>query len=140
MVLVTFDISEETMRHILVSSLVLSASLLPAAAIAVTPEAPGNAAQNVRISTGVVAPSLISAVNVVPPNQALSKFVPTSAQVGLDVTVDTQGQAQDVHVRQSLTPEWDASVVAAVKQFHFRPATLDGQAFAAKLHLLVDLR
>lgn len=128
------------MRRILASSLLLSASLLPAAAIAATPEAPGNAAQNVRISTGVIAPRLISAVNVVPPTTALSKSVPTPAQVGLEVVVDAQGQAQDVHVRQSLTPEWDASVIAAVKKFHFQPATLDGQPFDAKLHLLVDLR
>lgn len=128
------------MRRIIASTLLISASLLPAAAFAATPEAPGNAAQNVRISTGVVAPSLLSAVNVVPPSTALAKSVPTPAQVGLDVTVDANGQAQDVQVRRSLTPEWDASVVAAVKQFHFRPATLDGQPFAAKLHLLVDLR
>jgi hypothetical protein len=140
MVMVTSDVLEEIMRRIFASSLLLSASLLPAAAIAATPEAPGNAAQNVRISTGVVAPHLISAVNVVPPTTALAKSVPTPAQVGLDVVVDAQGQAQEVHVRQSLTPEWDASVVTAVKQFHFRPATLDGQPFAAKLHLLVDLR
>ena len=128
------------MRRILASSLLLSASLLPAAALAATPEAPGNAAQNVRISTGVVAPHIVSSVNVVPPTTAVSKSVPVPAQVGLDVTVDASGLAQDVKVRQSLTPEWDASVVAAVKQFHFRPATLDGQPFATKLHLLVDLR
>ncbi|MFC5863169.1 energy transducer TonB [Acidicapsa dinghuensis] len=103
------------------------------------PETPGNAAQNVRISTRVIAPHLISATNVVPPTTTVSKAVPVPARVGLDVTVGANGKAQNVKVRQSLTPEWDASVIAAVKQFHFTPATLDGQPFATKLHLIVDL-
>lgn len=127
------------MRRILASSLVLSASLLPAAAFAAKPDG-SITTHNVRVSTGVIAPTVLSAISVVPPSSMLAQSVPTPAHVGLDVTVDDQGQAKDIRVIQSLTPDWDANVVEAVRQFHFRPAKLDGQPFPMQIHLIVNIQ
>src|SRR5580658_7926094 len=113
------------MRRIIQVSSLLPALLLSAAALAALPATDASAQQNLRVSTGVVAPLVLNSVAVVPPASTLSQAVPMPAEVGLLVHVSATGQAQTIQVVKSLTPDWDARVIAAVRQFQFRPATLD---------------
>ena len=53
------------------------------------------------------------------------------------LNVDENGNAQNVQVIKSPSPVLDAPVAAAVRQFRFRPATLDNQPVATDLTLTV---
>ena len=127
------------MRRILVATSMLSLLLLPAAALASQPQTDASASQNLRVSTGVVAPTVVDSVAVAPPTSALADAIPMPAEVGLLVNVSATGQAQTIQVVKSLTPEWDARVIDAVRQFHFRPASLDNQPIAATMRLTVNI-
>jgi TonB family protein len=128
------------MRRSFVSSFLLPALLLPAAAIASTPTPEASSVtRTVRVSTGVIAPTVIYSIPVVPPSNSIAAALPINTQVGLKVTVDKNGMAENIRVVNSLTPEWDASVVAAVRQFRFRPAQLDNQVIPMDIHLLVNI-
>jgi TonB family protein len=50
----------------------------------------------------------------------------------VEITVDAQGNIVDRVIVQSLGPAVDAKVIAALADWHFRPATRDGAAIASK--------
>ena len=50
----------------------------------------------------------------------------------VEITIDDAGNVVEKAVIQSLTPAIDSKVLAAVAQWHFRPATSDGVAIASK--------
>jgi protein TonB len=50
----------------------------------------------------------------------------------VEITIDDKGNVVERSVVQSLSPNVDSKVLAAVEKWHFRPATRDGVAIASK--------
>lgn len=50
----------------------------------------------------------------------------------VEITIDEQGNIVQETVTQGISPGIDAKVLAAVRQWHFRPATRDGVAIASR--------
>jgi TonB family protein len=125
------------MRRILIASLLLS-PLATTAALASQPATDATASTQVtRISTGVVAPKLIGASNVAIPLDAYDTVLPKQVEVGVNLNVDENGNAQNVLIARPFNRDLDARVVAAVQKFHFRPASLDHQNIPVSLNLTV---
>ena len=127
------------MRYILASSLVLSSLFLPVAAHANQPSEDATATTHTpRISTGVVAPTLLKSIGISVPYGLPMDAIPVDAQIGLSLTVDERGQPQDIHVVKGINSFWNARVVEAVSKFHYRPGTIDNQAVPVDVNLTVD--
>jgi TonB family protein len=128
------------MRYILASTIMLSSMLFPAAAnassIADDVSAP---TQNLRISTGVIAPTLDESISIQLPEGLTKSLVPVDSKVGLSLTVDSNGRPQNVKVVKSVNPFWDARVVAAVQNSHFHPGTIDQEPIPVDMDLTVTL-
>ncbi len=128
------------MRYIIASTIMLSSMLFPAVANAssssddVTAPTP-----NLRVSTGVIAPSLVGSIAIDLPDGLLQSFVPMDAQVGLSLTVDSKGNPQNVKVVKSSNPYWDARVVDAIQKSHFRPGKVDNTPIPIDLDLTVEV-
>jgi TonB family protein len=93
-----------------------------------------------RISTGVIEAKLIKQHET---GLSVADFYPTdlsTEKMVLHFTVDENGVPQNVKVVKSINPEVDAHVVAAVQQYRYRPAMLDGQAVASDLNLNMNFR
>jgi TonB family protein len=127
------------MRRILAISLLLPSLFLPAAAKASTPVDDATASTPLRVSTGVIPPALIDSVNLSVPSGFEDFFVPTGAEVGLTFTVDEKGIPQNIQVVKSYSPFWDARVVDAVRQFRYRPGSVDNQPAAVDVNLTVNI-
>src|ERR1700690_1033137 len=115
------------MRRILIASLLLS-PLVTTAAFASKPATDATASTQItRVSTGVVAPKLLGAESIVIAQDAYDSVLPKQVQVGVNLNVDENGNAQNVQIARPFNRDLDARVIAAVQKFHFRPATLDHQ-------------
>ena len=123
------------MRRILIASVLLSPLFFTAAAVAsqTATEAPASTPAR-PISTGVKQAHVLYSPNIDLPASAI---LPNDAEFVLKLNVDENGKPQDVEVVKSLNPDVDASVAAAVRQFRFRPATLDKQPIATDMTLTV---
>ncbi|SNS39598.1 oligo-1,6-glucosidase [Granulicella rosea] len=144
------------MRMSLLAGVVLSSVVLPVANAALLPAllqahltspsataasnatAATAATSNLRISTGVTAPVVISTTDVRYMPHALDT-IPADSKVELSLQVDEKGLPKDIKVVKSVNPSVDESVVAAVSAYRFRPATLDNQPVAIQVKLNVVL-
>jgi len=128
------------MRASLVSTLLLGSILFPVAAVASQTKADASlSTTNLRVSTGVVAPAILRTTQVTVPQGVAYSDIPEGAQVGLLLTVDKNGAPEDIQVVRSLNASWDASVVSAVRQFRFRPGTIDNQPIPVDVNLTVTI-
>jgi TonB family protein len=133
------------MRNLLVASLLISPVLLSGAAVAATPkaevkaEAPANT-QSHRISTGLVAPEIVDPASIRVFSGDMPVMAPSEGKVVLSMNIDANGRAQDIKILKSFAPEVDAHVVASVSKAQFHPATLDKQAVACDMNLVVVVR
>ncbi|HUB00536.1 MAG TPA: TonB family protein [Terracidiphilus sp.] len=128
------------MRTSLVSTLLLGSILFPVAAVASQTKADASlSTTNLRVSTGVVAPAILRTTQVTVPQGVAYSDIPEGAQVGLLLTVDKNGAPEDIQVVRSLNASWDASVVSAVRQFRFRPGTIDNQPIPVDVNLTVTI-
>jgi|HubBroStandDraft_5_1064220.scaffolds.fasta_scaffold566649_1 TonB family protein len=132
------------MRNLLVASLLLSPVLLSAAVSAqpkgeVKADAPANT-QTHRTSTGITAPQIVDPNSIRVYSTDMPLVAPSEGKVELSLNVDANGRAQDIKVVKSFAPEVDAHVVASVSKAQFRPATLDKQAVACDMNLVVVVR
>jgi TonB family protein len=126
------------MRRILIASLLLVPSLFPAAAVATQPKDDSSALTQVRrISSGVTSPLIVNTANVSFPPDTFDRVLPKETQVVLQLNIDEKGRAQDIQVVKSANPAVDERVIAAVRQFRWRPATLDKQAIPIDVTLKV---
>jgi len=130
------------MRRILVASLLSSFAL---AATAATPHptsnpAPSPQATVTRVTTGIAGPQLSSAATIHIPGDAMLDTFPNPARMLVRVDLDSTGNATHIQVLRSLTPSIDAQVIAAVRQFRWRPATLDNQAIPLAVNLNVEVQ
>lgn len=127
------------MRSILTTGLVFSSLLLPAAAFANQPADDASATPTTRVSTGVIAPSLLVPADLAVPQGLPTDAIPVDAQVGLTLVVDENGQPQDIHVVKGINPFWDARIVDTVSKFHYRPGTIDAKPIPVDLNLTVNI-
>ena len=126
------------MRHLLAASIMLSSMLIPAVANA-SPSTDDVTAPtaNLRVSTGVVAPTLTQSLNIPVPDGIAQTFIPANAEVGLSFTVDSAGKASDVKITKPTNSYWDARVVEAIQNSHFRPGTIDNEPIPMDVNLTV---
>jgi hypothetical protein len=92
----------------------------------------------IRISTGVVAPKLISTVQIESDSDRAS--FPVDRKTKVAMTVDATGKPSELKILQSLGPVMDRNVLAAVSRYRFTPGTLDGAPTAVPVDLEVVLR
>jgi TonB family protein len=95
--------------------------------------------KTLRISTGVIAPTLDESISIQLPEGLTKSLFPMDSKVGLSLTVDSNGQPQNVKVVKSVNSFWDARVVDAVQKSHFHPGTIDQQPIPVDLDLTVTL-
>ena len=128
------------MRRTLAASFLLSSLILPAAANASKPVDDATApAPKVRVSTGVTAPVLLGSEHLTIPATVNDLPIVGNAEVGLTLTVDANGQPENVKVVKSLSPLWDARVVEAVSRAHFKPGTISNEPSPVELNLTVNI-
>jgi Gram-negative bacterial TonB protein C-terminal len=128
------------MRHILAGSILLSSMLLPAAAGAMQPSDDAAAStQPVRVSTGVIAPTLLNSIGLNLPEGLPNDYIPVDAQIGLTFTVDESGTPQDVHIVKGINPFWDARIAETVRKFHYRPGTIDAKPIPVDMNLTITI-
>jgi len=93
-----------------------------------------------RISTGVVAPKLISTVEIESDPDRGTQGFNIERKTLVEMTVDATGKPTELKIVGSLGPVMDHNVLAAVGQYRFKPGTLDGAPTAVPLNLHVVLR
>ena len=131
------------MRRILAATLLSSIALTAAAATGkpANDAASTPAVTGVRpVSTGVTSPHLVYSTKINIPASEISSSFPNPARVVLKMNLDETGTPQNIQVIQALTQDVDARVVAAVKQFRWRPAVLDNQTIPVDLKLVVEVQ
>ena len=93
-----------------------------------------------RVSTGVIAPKLISTVQIESDFDSFPRGFTVDRKTLVEMTVDATGKPSEVKVIRSLGPVMDKNVLAAVRQYRFAPGTLDGEPTSIPLSLEVVLR
>jgi TonB family protein len=127
------------MRRKLAPALALCSMLVPVAAVASQASTGAAITANLRVSTGVKAPTILDTAQIALPQGMTLDALPSNAQVGLALTVDRNGVPENIRVVKSLTPSLDASVVEAVRHFHFRAGSIDNQPVPVDLNLTVTI-
>lgn len=130
------------MRRILIASLLSSLALAAAAA---TPQPDNNAAAATtatehRVTTGIIAPQLAGPAVVHIQDDAVLQTFPTPATMLVRLNLDATGTATSIQVLRSIAPTVDAHVIAAVRQLHWRPASLDNQPIPLTVNLTVQVQ
>lgn len=126
------------MRRILITSLLLTPMLFTASAVASHPGTDAAApTQNLRTTTGVSAPVVLSSTSIEPlPN---AQILPAGSKVLLSLKIDEQGRPNDIRVVNPINPFLERNVVNAVSKFRFQPAMLDERAVPVDLNLTVEI-
>lgn len=112
-------------------------NLMLAAAIAPAAPAAGALLNPVRISTGVIAPVVVHAVEG--DSWMLTSYFVGEKTVTLELTVTAKGLPTNVKVLRSVSPDVDRYALAALQQYRFRPATLDGAPVAVDMVMNVKV-
>jgi TonB family protein len=93
-----------------------------------------------RISTGVTWPKLIS----VPTVSVSATDFPTrdlaAEHMVVGFLVDEKGIPQNIHLLKSVNQSVDQRVLDAVRQYRFKPGTLDDQNVAVDVNLIVNFQ
>ncbi len=132
---------------LVLSPLVLSSSMVHAQAnssaqskgLMVNAAATGTAS-NVRISTGVVAPKLVSTVAIQEDSNGISHLATGPRETVVSMTVDANGKPTGLKVVKSLGDSMDKNVLAAVSQYRFQPGTVSGQATEFPVNLAIEIQ
>jgi TonB family protein len=127
------------MRRILATSILLPSLILPAAAFASTPVDDATAPTPIHVSSGVTQPVLVHTAYLDIPQGYSIDAIPEDAQVGLSLTVDEKGLPENIQVTKSYGKFWDARVISTVRQFHFKPATVDGEPTPVDMNLTINI-
>ena len=92
----------------------------------------------VRVSTGVVEPQLLHTVDIRPDVvSATAGGRQRTAEVAMIVDVD--GRPTALKIVQSAGPDLDPSILEAVSQYRFRPATVSGLKVPVELNLHMNI-
>jgi TonB family protein len=93
-----------------------------------------------RIGKDVSAPVLIHSAEAEFPASARAKKDKFDGTCLIVLVVDASGMPRDVHVDRSLSPDFDANAIKAVKEYRFAPAKRAGQPVAVALHVEVNFK
>jgi TonB family protein len=113
------------------------------AATAATPhptDNPTTSATVNRVTTGIAGPQLATRATVHIPGDAILDTYPNPAEVRVRLDLDAAGNASNLQILHSISPNVDAHVLAAVRQFHWRPAVLDNQTIPLTVNLTVEIQ
>lgn len=91
-----------------------------------------------RISTGVTGPKLISEPNLRVSKADFPGVDLATQHAVVSFRVDENGAPQNIHLVKSAGQTVDARVLEAVRQYRFAPASLDDQAVAMDVNLIVN--
>lgn len=127
------------MTKILVASLLVSTLSLPVAASASTATGDLTPLAPVRVSTGVIAPVVLSTPVLNIADSAVASQILDNAQVKLSLTVNPKGRAENIHVVKSYNSYLDQRVIDTVSRLHFRPGSIDNQPIAVNMDLTVNV-
>lgn len=115
-----------------------TSTVLPASAPAVTDVNAGFSAR--RITTGVIAPKLLTSPNIVVATTDFATDDLSTQKAIVSFKVDAEGLPHHVEIKKSVNPEIDARVLAAVSSWRFTPATLDDQPVPLDMNLVVQFQ
>jgi TonB family protein len=87
---------------------------------------------------GTTPPSLVHAVDPIYPEALSTREV--QGMVFVEAQIEVDGSVADVTILSSSDPHLAEAAAAAVKQYKFTPATLDGQPVKATFRVEVDFR
>ena len=129
------------MRRIFVASLLSAVTL---AASAATPKPNDNASLAAtpaahRVSTGITAPQIENSTTINITGDASLASYPNPAKAVLRLSLDQTGKPSNIQFVQSLSPTMNARVIEAVREFRWRPATLDNQTIPVDVDLIVQV-
>jgi TonB family protein len=125
------------MRRILAASVLLSPLLFTASAVASQPIDDSSASTAIRpVSTGVTSPKIVRSTDIVLTPE-IAGTIPAEAEVVLKLNVDEQGNPEDIQILKSDSALLGERVMDAVREFRWRPATLDNQPIPVGLTLNV---
>jgi TonB family protein len=152
------------MRRILIATLALSPAMLYAQAILpaqpqtattapalqsklVTPALLGEPAAadhgttpSVRVSTGVVIPKLIFSIDIPSEPNVHWRMAGRYRSAVVEMVVDQTGKPSELKLVQSAGEDLDKSVLSAVSQYRFRPATVDSIPVPMTVALTVNIQ
>lgn len=118
------------------AAILVTSFLAPAAVYANSTESVA-ATTPMRITTGVVPPAVLNSGNFTVTSDALAGVGIDKPAVVLALKVNEKGYAENVRVVRSVNPKVDMQVLEAVRNYRFRPATLDRQPVPINLELTV---
>ena len=87
---------------------------------------------------GIISPSVLSKID--PAYTEEAKAAKIDGSVLLSIVVGTDGLAHDINVVRGIDSGLDLNAVSAVQQWHFQPATKDGQPVAVQAQIEVNFR
>lgn len=119
-----------------IAAILLTSLIAPAALYANSTESAAASAP-VRITTGVVPPAVLNSGDFTVTSDALAGVGIDKPAVVLALEVSEKGYAENVRVVRSVNPKVDMQVLEAVRNYRFRPATLDQQPVPINLELTV---
>ena len=94
----------------------------------------------IKISTGVIAPKLISTVLIESDYDTSPRGFLVERKTVVSMLVDATGKPSDLKIVKPINPVMDKNVLAAVSRYRFAPGTLDGQPTAVPVNLEVVLQ
>jgi TonB family protein len=143
------------MRNLIMASLVLSSLALSAQAATNAPVLQAKFNQpmliaaaadrtpvvpKVRVSTGVIAPKLISTVAIKEESNSAWKLSGLDRRVVVALVVDATGKPTDLKIVKSAGAELDKNVLEAVAQYRYAPGTVSKQPTAVPVNLEINIQ
>jgi TonB family protein len=116
-------------------AVLLARSAAPADVKASAADPKSNA--KVRVSTGITAPHLETAISFAALPGAHDRMLAKETTVVVNLTVDETGKPTQLAIAKSAGDAIDQQVLAGLAKSHFTPGTLDGQAYALPVRLEV---
>jgi hypothetical protein len=128
------------MRSIIATAVVFSSLILPAAAFAGTnSDDVAATTATVRVSTGVIGPTLLNSMTLSLPAGLTTAALPLDSQVEVSFVVNEKGEPEQIQVTKGINPQLDAMVVDSVGKLHYRPGTIDNQKVQVGVNLTVHI-
>ncbi|HEY0263164.1 MAG TPA: TonB family protein [Granulicella sp.] len=116
-----------------------AASLLESKLVAPAVPADRTTVAAPRISTGIIAPKLISVVDV--PTEITVRWMTAgrSRSAVVSMIVDKDGKPTDLKIAQSAGSDLDKNILASVSQYRFQPATVSNMPVNMPVMLTVNV-
>lgn len=91
-----------------------------------------------KVSTGVIGPKLISEPSITVSADDFPGRQPATHHMLVSFRVDEKGVPQNVQLVRSVSPIVDWQIMNAVRQYRFKPATLDNENVPVQMTMRVN--